>query len=334
MKKSLRNKDILLLAPSFFQYEKEIVREMEKEGGYVTYVNDDPSNLFLVIKGVLERTRIKTGWMVSLFEDRISRDLKNSKYDSIIVVCGWAITSRLSGALRKNHLKDGGEMVLYYWDSLSLLGDDITRWGYYDRIYTFDRNDYKEHKDKMSFLPLFYIDAYSKENKTNKKDYDLFTVGSFKFNRYYDIEEIKEKNPNINVYSYMFDSKWVVKFHKFFRSKYKNIDLNNLRFKKLSSEEVRDYYRRSKAVLDIPRENQNGLTIRTFECLAMEKKLVTTNAQIQYYDFYNSENVFIMDNSKQLPNKEWFDGEYVPLAFDLYEKYSIKSWVKKVLGYE
>ena len=334
MEKLLKNKEVLLLAPSFFHYEMELVKGMEREGAHVTYLNNDPSNMFLVIKGVLEQASITTGWMVSWFEDSIARDLKNSKYDSILVVCGWAITSRISGLLRKNHLREGGEMILYYWDSLSLLRDDISRWHYYDRIYTFDRSDYEKHKDRLSFLPLFYINSYSKDNKEISKDYDLFTVGSFKFNRYYDIEEIREKNPDINVCSYMFDSKWVVRFHKLFRPKYKNIDMNKLQFRMLTPEEVRDYYRRSKAVLDIPRENQNGLTIRTFECLAMEKKMVTTNAQIQYYDFYNPENIYVMGSNKQLPNKEWFDGEYMPLSTDLYEKYSIRSWLKKVLGYE
>ena len=46
-----------------------------------------------------------------------------------------------------------------------------------------------------------------------------------------------------------------------------------------------DIFKKSRAVLDIPIAGQNGLTMRTFECLAMKKKIVTTNENIKQYAF-------------------------------------------------
>lgn len=329
---NLANKAILLLSPSFFGYEYHIANKIKEMGGDVVYINDDPSNLFLFIKGVLEKLHIGTDWMIHSFEDSVKKKLRGRRFDYIIVICGWAITSRLSGLLRQNHLSGVGKMLLYYWDSISLLGDDTSRWQYFDRIFTFDKKDYADYSSDLSFLPLFYIDTYCKSKAACNKDIDLFTVGSFKFNRYYEIETIRQKNPNIRIYSYMYESKWLIRFHKLFRPKYKSINLDNIKYVRISPEDIVNFYNRSYAILDIPRTGQNGLTMRTFECLAMEKKIVTTNPHIIGYGFYNSNNIYVMDtNNYILPGNEWFEREYVPLPKEVYERYSISNWLKKIL---
>lgn len=331
----LIGKKVLLLSPSFFQYEKEIKDQIEKMGAEVAYINNDPSNIFLVCKGVFERIGLSTKWMIKCFESSVERKIKNRKFDYVLVICGWAVTSRLSKIIRERHLSDNGKMFLYYWDSLSLLGDDISRWDFFDHIFTFDKNDYKIHADRMSFLPLFYINSYSKDVLSVEKDIDLFTVGSFKINRYLDIEHIKKNNPDIHIYSYMFEHKWLIKFHKFFRPKYKDVDISNIKFKKLTANEIVFYYSRSNAILDIPRLGQNGLTMRTFECLGMGKKMVTTNPNVVEYDFYNCNNIYVMDaRDKKLPNIEWFKSDFVPLPQDISEKYSLQSWIKHIFFYE
>lgn len=331
----LSGKRVLMLAPSFFNYEIEIKNQIEKLGANVTYINDDPSHLFLAIKGLIRRMKVETKWMVTLFERHIERRIKDEKYDFIFVICGWAVTSLLSKNLRNNHLRVDGKMVLYYWDSLALLGDDIKRWDYYDQIYTFDKKDYLDNSDRMKFLPLFYVDSYSKESPLIEKEIDLFSIGSFKFNRYFNIEKIKTVNPTIRVCSYMFDRRWLITLHKIFRPKYKHIELDNLKFKKLSAEEIVSYYNKSNAILDIPMAGQIGLTMRTFECLAMRKKMVTTNKNVKEYDFYRSENIYVMDSeSCVLPDKYWFQHEYVAIPQDIYKKYSIDSWINYIFFYE
>ena len=63
-------------------------------------------------------------------------------------------------------------------------------------------------------------------------------------------------------------------------------------FKSLSSNEIVSYYDRSNIVLDISHPGQSGLTMRTFETIGAGKKLITTNADIKNYPFYNPENIF------------------------------------------
>ena len=97
-------------------------------------------------------------------------------------------------------------------------------------------------------------------------------------------------------------------------------------FEALSSNEVNDVFVKSKAVIDCPLPKQNGLTMRTFETLALGKKLVTTNKNIAFYDFYTPQNIFIVDGVNKLP-EDFFSTDF-DQNFKLSDKYSICSFVK------
>jgi hypothetical protein len=72
--------------------------------------------------------------------------------------------------------------------------------------------------------------------------------------------------------------------------------------------------------------------MRTIEVLGANRKLITTNTSISKYDFYNQNNILVVDryNPKipevffKLPNKE--------LPSEIYSKYSIKDWIKDVFS--
>jgi len=64
----------------------------------------------------------------------------------------------------------------------------------------------------------------------------------------------------------------------------------------------------------------------------LEKKLITTNKDIVNYDFYNPNNIFVWDNIKtEIPN-DFLTTPYQPLSIPIFEKYSIKKWVKTILN--
>lgn len=53
----------------------------------------------------------------------------------------------------------------------------------------------------------------------------------------------------------------------------------------------------SKAQIEIQHPSQKGLTTRAFESLGTKTKLITTNPAIRQYDFYNSNNILIIDRN-------------------------------------
>ena len=57
--------------------------------------------------------------------------------------------------------------------------------------------------------------------------------------------------------------------------------------------EVQERIRRANAILEVNQEGQVGCTLRALEALFYRKKLITTNANIIYEDFYNENNIFV-----------------------------------------
>ena len=65
----------------------------------------------------------------------------------------------------------------------------------------------------------------------------------------------------------------------------------------LPSEQLTAKLKQSKTVVDIQHPKQSGLTMRTIEMLGANKKMITTNADIQNYDFYHPNNICIVDRN-------------------------------------
>lgn len=331
--KLLDNKRVLLLAPPFYGYEKEITTKLKEFGADVLYLADDPKGWFETTMGVVSRLGCNNKWLVKIFEDCLYRRIGRQKFDIVLLINGPKITSRITKKIHNNNLQLGGRMILYYWDSLANQKDDHRRWIDFDSIYTFDGGDYQKYKSAMGFVPLFYCDKYW-QTVNNKTKYDIMVVGSFRLNRYDYIKSLEKSNPSLNIGTYLFSPKWMIWFHKTFRNKYNHVKYSDLRYKKLSFQEVIDLYMQSKAVLDISALMQNGLTIRTFESLAMHKKIITSNTNIKSYDFFDADSIYIMDNSdSSLPSKEWFDSPFT-IPDSVIVKYSITEWLRKILGYE
>ena len=87
----------------------------------------------------------------------------------------------------------------------------------------------------------------------------------------------------------------------------------------------------SRIIIDVQMAKQNGLTIRTFEALGFNKKLVTTNKNILEYDFYDPQNIYVYDGKFDFDNV-FFTKPYKPLPKELKEKYSLSSFLDTLLS--
>lgn len=70
--------------------------------------------------------------------------------------------------------------------------------------------------------------------------------------------------------------------------------------------------------------------MRTIEMLGGKKKLLTTNIEIMKYDFYNTDNILLLDRNNPKINVDFFGKEYKNLTDDIYKKYSINQWLKTI----
>ena len=117
---------------------------------------------------------------------------------------------------------------------------------------------------------------------------------------------------------------------KYFVKTYKYGNIEEFSFYPLSHSEIVEVFNASKVILDINHPQQYGLTMRTFECLGAKKKLITTNQSVKNYDFYNENNILVVDRNNITIDAQFFKTPYKDLDSRIYEKYSLKNWLNVI----
>ena len=87
----------------------------------------------------------------------------------------------------------------------------------------------------------------------------------------------------------------------------------------------------SDIIVDIPRSNQSGLTVRTLEALFYNKKLVTSNGSIRDYSFYCDSNILILDNVHTEDLQKFLMTEKKDIAYARKIPYTYEGWLHHFL---
>ena len=85
-------------------------------------------------------------------------------------------------------------------------------------------------------------------------------------------------------------------------------------------------------ILDIAKPNQHGLSFRIFESLGMNKKIITNNRSVMEYDFYNPNNILVIDFDNLIIPKSFFETPFQPIDEAIKQKYHLRSFVQTVIG--
>lgn len=70
--------------------------------------------------------------------------------------------------------------------------------------------------------------------------------------------------------------------------------------------------------------------MRTIETHGMRKKLITTNQNIKNYDFYDENNILIVDRKNPVIPYAFVESKYKMLPENIYDKYSLTYWIKTI----
>ena len=208
--------------------------------------------------------------------------------------------------------------ISHYWDSIGeyhSIDDLINEKKFFTRIYSYDKEDCKNYK--LEYLANYY----SIENKLVVEEERIYTIMSdiTKLNVLENIVKIMKKN-NIN------SSIKLVTKDKNIESKYVLIQ-----DKPLTRDIVMEEMKKSKFILELNRKNNRGCTFRAIECIGLKKKLITNNKEIINEDFYNQNNILIIDENNIKIPEYFLNSPYEELPREIYEKYSLENWIKKLL---
>lgn len=325
-------KKVLFISPVFFDYYKEIIKELENQNFEVDFIKDSASssNIFKAVSRI--NKKFVQLPMKKYFQNIVLKQVMLKSYDYVFLIAGmtYSFSEKMIKKIKK--IQKQAKFVMYQWDGEENISyvRDIHK--YFDKVFSFDRIDCKKN-NIYSFLPLFYIKKYE-ENDVSDTEYiyDVSYVGTAHPQKYKMINEmselLKQKLPSQYIYQYM-PSKIKYFYHKLTSKEYRHAKISDFNFKKLSSEEINNIYKKSKCIFDAPQKGQVGLTMRTIECIGARKKLITTNTDIINYDFYCEENILVYDENWK-NNRKFFNSDYKKLSENIYIKYNLNSWIKEI----
>ena len=99
--------------------------------------------------------------------------------------------------------------------------------------------------------------------------------------------------------------------------------------KEITYEENLSNVMKSRALLDICIEGQEGLTVRPMEALYLKRKLITNNKSIKDTLFYNKNNVFIIGEDSWDAFDSFMKGAWEEQSSSVLEYYTGKEWIKR-----
>lgn len=313
-----------------YGYHKVMIESFKKAGAEVDDFDSRPSHNFWT-KALIRINRNLLGPIIDKYHNGIIEKVKGNNYDIVYCYKGEAFSPATIKKLKDIFPK--AYFVLYFPDSVRNNPSARQIIPLFDDCYTFDKDDTGEFG--ISFLPLFYSDNMrAVANAKVKKEYDLFFVGTVHSDRYNFIKKIvnQYEAKGLKAFTWFYFPSRVLYYKMVLENReVRKAPKNEFKFNTIPAGKLAELLAASKVVLDIQHPKQTGLTMRTIETLGAKKKLITTNAQIRDYDFYNSSNILVVDRKDPVIPNDFMTTPYVDIPQEIYEKYYIDSWCETLL---
>ncbi|MBK7884958.1 MAG: hypothetical protein IPJ81_15125 [Chitinophagaceae bacterium] len=243
-----------------------------------------------------------------LVSGRISK--LSEKYETIIIIRPDFLSDTNLLLLREK----ANYFVAYYWDTVAFFSRKLDIRHFFDKIFSFDSHDCEKYG--FVFLPNFYFF----ENSPGEIKYEVYNLSSYDKRKFL-LEKVAQRLEELRV-SY----KIRCRSGKPVNSKYIERFENIIDYREMLGEVAF-----CNVLLEIQTSNQNGLTFRPFEALGLNKKLITNSKVIRDYDFYDENNILIIDETNISIPKQFFETPYKKIPDTVKQKYHLKNWVTAIL---
>lgn len=333
-KEKLENKNILFSVDNVLNDEilkLNIEKYLKNKFKNVYYIKDELDNKGIFFKilretlGKFNKESIFYRVYKNIYRELILKDLKKFKKLDYFFVLSEGNFSRET-ILELKRLNKNIKTILFLWDKVELT-DYKLKVELFDYIYSFDREDCKNYN--LNFRGSFFIDeCNSGLIDFNKRNIDLYYICSLRENERYNVvkkmHEYCKKNNLVSFLGIFLGSKE--------KKSLKNYDKELILDEKISYFDNLKKLKNSKVSLDLKYKNQNGLTLRCYEALATETKIITNNKDIKNYDFYNQENIKIINSEKDIKNinVDFFNSRYRQISDKIKYNYSVEGFLKEI----
>ena len=313
-------KKIYILGSYFYGYEKEIINEIQKKYE-VIFINYRLNIIeFFMCKILFKK------FQSFLINRKIRKNFKDKNIDVLLFIGGEELHKETLLYLQENYKIK--KYILYLWDNIERVKTFKEIYMYFDKIYSFDNKDCKKYN--LCYRPTFYSNRLEKlKNKIFKENINIFFIGIYRKNR---LKIVEKMYANEN-FIYLYYPKLFFYLLKILRKdEFIGIDKKYINFQPIKKEKYNEIFKNSKYILDIPEKNQTGLTQRILDALFLGKKIITTQKSISEENFYNPNNILIIESYEDIKKSDYFfKTEYEKIPNEIINYYSIENWVKDIL---
>lgn len=323
---SFKDKTIILAVPNHFGLPEVVTRNLEFLGFKVLLIPQNHSRIKLSVSKEITHFSKKIFNNDSTFKANYCAKQNESAQIAFlekVEKAHYALIIRpdlLSKTVLKAITAKSNFSAAYQWDGMSRFPLAKSTVPYFDEFFVFDRNDVAKLPGTKA-IDNFYFD-YLPESDGIKQD--VFFVGTFMKDRIQELANLslrlKSLNLAINI-NVIYNKERHIK-------NYQNSPIH-FRREAMSFEENLKNTKASSIILDFQNSFHKGLSLRTFEAIGYGKKLITNNPLVKNYDFYNPQNIFIIENNLDLL-PAFLEMKYVDLPQELVSKYSFSAWVQFV----
>lgn len=324
----------LFIAPTFFDIDVAIEARLTSLGHMVTRINDRPTEN-TIVKFLLTKIPLLMPYIFDLFYERKVRSLKND-FTYVLVINGQCLSPRIVRRLKRR--LSNATFIYYSWDSIKNRKNTVKIAKFFDRRFCFERDSiayaWSAFRLCFEFRPLFYTNEENHRalNPQSATGGALF-LGTMHSDRYKVLCRLRGllAENGIPFKGYLFvQSKIVFYVKKFITRELSGGKVEDFMFAPVKKDVANNEFSACEFVVDVEHANQTGLTIRTFEVIKNDKKLITTNTDIVSYDFYDPEFIAVIDRQSPQLSQEFIESRGVNYGPNLKYKYSLDGWIDDV----
>lgn len=238
------------------------------------------------------------------------------KFDYCFVIRGDLIPENVLEYARSVSTK----MIDYQLDGLSVSKKILDYDQLFDQIYVFDEQDVKDY-------PSYNLKAITNcffEEPLSDKEIDFSYIGVNTENRLDVLESLYNRLKNIDL---NFRIEFYLKQDEFHPTISNSLILLD---KPFTYQQCLDLSNQSKILIDLKREEHNGLSFRFFEALNYRNKIITNNPAVKDYDFYHPNNIYVTDYKNFEGLQEFLELTYNEIDKEIIMKYRFDNWIKNI----
>lgn len=324
----VKKERFLLVMPDYSDFPKLFLDNLEKVG-FETYLITDKVCQFkykgtesiqnFFIKNVLRNKEYKQNLINKHQLDELNKSLSEieGELDYILVIRPDNFPIPFVQNLKEKTKK----LIAYQWDGIEKFPEIKNYFGLFDTFFCFEK---VESEHNIRSITNFYFDHLPPSHKEyNTKKPKLYFVGLYWKSREEKIDRFIEKVGDLSVELSIFIQYFKEPEQK--NSKIKYIS-NRITFKE-NLEQVKS----SDVLLDFVDPLHDGLSIRFFEGMYYKKKVITDNIMVKNYDFYHSDNIFVVENDNYKNIGQFLKTPYHDLPEEIVKQYGFSSWIKEII---